>query len=179
MKDVRDLALVNVMFDGLLRNDEARKMHLEHINQETGALFLPDSKADKKKEGTSRFISKTSINMVNEWCNEAGINEGPIWRTISPKGTSITERTDNKYLSEQAVTDVIKRVITEVTGSAVGFSSHSLRIGAAITLFRHGVPISAIAQAGGWASDAMVLKYVREFIPAENGMAQYAKLKNR
>lgn len=181
MKDIRDLAMINVMFDGLLRNDEVRRMHLEHINQDTGALFIPDAKGDKKNEGTRRFLTRTSINMVLDWCHEAEIISGPIWRTISPKGTSITERTKHKYLSDQAVTDVIKRVIDDVkgVGFSKGFSSHSLRVGAAVTLFRNGMSIAEIAQAGGWASESMVLKYVREFMPNENGMAKWAKMRNR
>ena len=187
--DQRDLAMVNVMFDGLLRRSEIMKMRLMDIDRKANSLFLPDSKTDKDKKGTHRFISDTSIAMIDDFVSEfpAGtfLDHEYLWRPMSPKGTSLIQVRDGeqpKPLSPRAINKFISRVITKTLGDtekAKGFSSHSLRVGMAIEMAKNNVPTNKIAEAGGWKSEAMVLKYIRHLLPSQSGAADVAKVLGR
>lgn len=163
-RDLRDLAIINTMYDGLLRSNELQNVHLEHINTEKNTLFLPTSKGDKENVGTEREIFSTSINLINEWCNEMEITSGPVFLPLHAKGKRLLIDKDKNLLpplSGRHIQRIVKRIVQEVTGESIGFSSHSMRVGKARTLFKHGVSAESIALKGGWTSVDMVMKYCR------------------
>jgi integrase len=179
--DKRDKAIINCMFDGLLRRSEIINMRLGDINKEENALFLPESKTDKDNKGSYRFISDTSITMINDWVSEwepGTFNPSDyLWRPMSPKGTSLLK---NKFsLSGRSINKLITKAVKVTIGNSDGYSSHSMRVGMAIEMAKNDVPTSRIAQAGGWKSEQMVLKYIRHLHVKDSGAADVAKAMRR
>lgn len=193
LTDIRDLAMVNCMFDGLLRNSEVRFIRWVDIDEENNSIFLPESKTDAEKRGTYRFISDTSIAMIKEWMVETGLTNDTdyLWQRMHSKGGSlikwpknkegqVVSRTDkDSAVNRLAVHKAVKRVAQRVMGDSTGVSSHSLRVGHAIEMAKHGVPTNIIAQAGGWKNEAMVLRYIRGLDTKHSGAAMTAQRMNR
>jgi integrase len=179
--DKRNKAMINCMFDGLLRRGEVINMRLGDIDENDNTLFLPESKTDKDNEGSYRFISDTSIAMVNDWIRqwEPGTFQQNdfLWRSMSPKGTSLLK--SKVQLSGRSINKIITKVVETTIGKVNGFSSHSMRVGMAIEMAKNSVPTSRIAQAGGWKSEQMVLKYIRHLHVKDSGAAEIAKLMGR
>jgi integrase len=178
---LRDIAMINCMFDGLLRRSEVINMRLCDIDSEQNSLFLPESKTDKENKGTYRYISDTSISMVNHWVNEweqgTFKSSDYIWRPMSPKGTSLLK--SKGPLSGRTINKMFMRTVNMTLGNASGYSSHSMRVGMAIEMAKNDVPTSRIAQAGGWKSEQMVLKYIRHLHIKDSGAADVAKIMGR
>jgi hypothetical protein len=55
---------------------------------------------------------------------------------------------------------------------AAHYSGHSPRVGAAQDMAAAGVSTAAILQAGGWADERMIKRYLRQLDALEGGMAQ-------
>ena len=198
--DVRDQAMVNCMFDGLLRSSETINMEFGDINEVDNNVLLPESKSDKEKRGTTRFLSDTSIAMVQEWKSLSGIElepDGPIWRQMTPKGESLLENSQSviKKAQEQdkeraplvisrishyrAIKRLLEKALKDSGQSTSGFSSHSMRVGAAVEMAKHGISTNVIARTGGWKSETMVLRYIRGLDARDSGTAIIAKKMNR
>jgi site-specific recombinase XerD len=179
--DARDMAMINCMFDGLLRRSEIINMRLVDIDRDENAIFLPESKTDKENRGSYRFISDTSIAMVNDWVNqwEPGTFQQSdyLWRPMSPKGTSLLK--SKGPLSGRSINKMIRKTVNTTLGNSSGYSSHSMRVGMAIEMAKNDVPTSRIAQAGGWKSEQMVLKYIRHLHVKDSGAADVAKAMSR
>lgn len=193
LTDIRDLAMVNCMFDGLLRNAEVRFIRWVDIDEENNSLFLPETKSDSENRGTYRFISDTSIAMIKEWRIETGLlaDEAYLWQRMHSSGKALIKRptdvngnfikrTDkDSAVNRLAVHKAVKRVAERVMGEGTGVSSHSLRVGHAIEMAKHGVPTNVIAQSGGWKNETMVLRYIRGLDVKNSGAADTAKRMGR
>lgn len=198
--NLRDLALINIMFDGLLRADEVTSIQLKHIDAKENSLLIPKSKTDQSGKGSLRFISDTSIYYVNEYLKLANtckktkqqkpkndlsrINKGILFRSLSPKGTStlsydetITRVKEMKVLNYTTVYRVIKRLALNANVD-LKLSGHSPRVGGAVTMAEENIPINKIKDAGGWKTTEMPARYTEQ-ANVESGMGELAKKFNR
>jgi integrase len=100
--DSRDLALVNVMYDALLRSDEATKVKIGDINRRDLTIFVPATKSDQTGKGSFRYLSKTSVQLIDAYLglaqltvssslNFKQLSKANLFRGLSPKKTSILE----------------------------------------------------------------------------------------
>lgn len=103
--EMRDLTIMNLMFDALLRADELVRVCVEHISRRNNALLVVTSKSDQSGKGSHRFISTSTINMVDEYIAEANfdtklqserltddtrrINKGILFRRVSNRGHAL------------------------------------------------------------------------------------------
>ena len=72
-------------------------------------------------------------------------------------------------MSPAAVRRVVERCTGEANPLAVGFSGHSLRVGAAQDLLAAGVDLPGLMQAGRWSSPVMPARY-NEHLRAMRGV---------
>jgi integrase len=191
--DIRDLALINVMFDGLLRADEVISIQLKHINFEKQSLLIPRSKTDQQGRGSIRHISNTSLAYISDYLHEAnlsmklqsekdptGINKGILFRSLSPKGTSLlpydentTRVKDMKKLNYTTLYRALKR-IAQKAGITLEISAHSPRVGGAVSMAEANISMNKIQDAGGWKSAAMPARYTEQ-ANIGSGMAELSE----
>ena len=198
--DIRDLAMINMMFDGLLRSDEVAQVQLKHIDYKMNKLLVPASKTDQSGEGSLRYISNTTLSYVSDYISEANIdrktklekpkddqtriNKGVLFRGISPKGTtmlpydeSVTRLAQMQKLDYKNIYRSIKR-ITAKGQIEIPVSGHSLRVGAAVTMAENNIPAKKIQQSGNWKGPQMVDRYTEQ-ANVGNGMSEIADIFNR
>lgn len=170
--DIRDRLIINIMYDALLRGSELCTINVNHINPANNTLFLTKSKRDQKGEGSYRFISNTSLELISEWKHEFQINDGFLVRALSPKRT--IQQGGINYMS---VYHTFKRV--GKTLNIDNMSTHSARVGAAIDMAEQNIDMLSIQRAGGWSSIAMPLKYTEQIQASKAGMGQLAAISGR
>lgn len=198
--DIRDLAMINMMFDGLLRSDEVSAVQLKHINHQANKLLIPKSKSDQSGKGKFRYISNTTLSYVADYIDEANynnkaqkpkgnddltrINKGILFRAISPKGTSVlpydeskTRLKDIKRLNYTSIYRALKR-LAQKSGIELPITGHSQRVGAAVTMAESGISAKKIQNAGGWESLIMVDKYTEQ-ADLDSGMSEIAEINKR
>lgn len=172
---LRARLVLNLMFDGLLRASEVCNIKLSDINRNHNSIRLSRSKTDRAGRGTYRFVSDTTLSMLDEWLSETKISDGYVIRALSPKQTLL-----DKPASYQII-----RSATKLISSELGFigeenlTTHSARVGAAICMVESGEDILSIMHAGGWKSTEMVVRYTKEVAAGKHGMANVAKLRDR
>lgn len=198
--DYRDLAIINVMFDALLRADEVVSIQIKHINVEHHSLLVPTSKADQTGVGSLRYLSKTSIELISNYIEQANIDpktktsklstdntcikSGILFRRLSPKGTtmlpydeSITRTSEMPVLNYTTVFRLLKRVAKKAYVD-IDITGHSARVGGAVSMAESGVPIDKIQKAGGWKTVDMPALYTEQ-ARVESGMSKLADKFNR
>jgi site-specific recombinase XerD len=183
--DARDLAIINVMYDALLRSDEACKVRVGDINRRDFTLYVPATKSDQTGKGSFRYISKTSIQLVDKYLALANLNVTEnmnykqlsreyLFRGLSPKKSSVLEAN----ISYPTIYRVFQR-LSRLANLNMHLSSHSPRVGAAVTMAENGVSDLEIQRAGGWKTTAMVAQYTEQARVSSGGMAQTSKKYNR
>jgi site-specific recombinase XerD len=198
--DIRDLALINMMFDGLLRADEVASVQLKHIDHLSHKLFVPTSKSDQSGSGQLRYISDTTLNYVADYINEANldhktgeekakdnptrINKGIVFRSFHRRGTTINPYDESKTRTKDMVTlnytsiyRALKR-IAKKGGVDIAITGHSQRVGAAVSQAEAGISSKKIQDSGGWKGPLMVAKYTEQAV-IESGMSEIAKQNGR
>lgn len=198
--EMRDLAIVNLMFDGLLRADELVRVKVEHINKRNNALLVVTSKSDQAGQGSYRYISNSTISMIDEYINEANydvinkcvrspkdprrINSGILFRRVSNRGHALLpydeEQTGKsaQVLEYSSIYRVWKR-IAKLAGIKENITPHSGRVGGAVSLAEDGATLPELQLAGGWASPEMPGHYSRQANVNRGGMAKLARKNQR
>ncbi|WP_157964756.1 tyrosine-type recombinase/integrase [Algibacillus agarilyticus] len=170
---IRARLLVNLMFDGLLRASEASELKFTDIKSKSNTVFLAKSKTDKRKVGSYRFISNTTIALLEEYKHEFKINEGYILRALSPN-----QRVQDKPIQYQTVLNDF-RLISTLLDLDNPLTAHSARVGGAITMSENGIDPVKIQISGGWTGLSMVERYTRQTKVSKGGMAEAAAKINR
>lgn len=191
--DIRDLALINMMFDGLLRADEVTSVQINHIDHKKNKLLIPKSKSDQSGKGKFRYISNTTLSYVADYIEEANydnrkqrpklkgdptrISSGILFRATSPKGTSMLPYDESvvriknmRRLDYTSVYRALKR-IAKKSGLDLPITGHSQRVGAAVTMAEAGIAEKKIQDAGGWTTPVMVSRYTEQ-ADVEGGMSE-------
>ena len=143
---LKDIALVSLMRDGMLRRSEAANLTWgDLVDQEdgTGRLTVARSKTDQKGEGVVLFVSAATMEAL---------------RTIRPVGA---DNGDSLFrLSAEQIGRRIS-IAAMAAGLGGGFTGHSARVGMAQDLARTGTELPALMTAGRWQSPTMLARYTR------------------
>lgn len=162
--DVRDKALLLIGFAAAFRRSELAALDcddVEHVRQGV-VLHLRRSKTDQTGEGRKIAIpfGRTRwcpVRHLSGWLAHAGIEEGSIFRSIDRHGHIAPDR-----LSGEAVSAIIKKRVEAAGFDPKAFSGHSLRAGLATSAAMAGASMWKIRQQTGHASDAMLIRYIRD-----------------
>ena len=160
MRAAVDLALLEVMRDGLLRGSEASALRwgdLEFRADGSGRLHVLRSKTDQTAEGTVLYLGPAAVDsLLAIRPNEAVINPG-----ASVFG-----------LSARQISRRIKAA-TKMAGLGEGFSGHSPRVGMAQDLSAAGAELPELMTAGRWDSPTMPAKYTEAQAAGRGAVARY------
>ena len=103
-------------------------------------------------------ISETLVELINFWKDKANIEHGKILRGFF-KRRSIKDK-----LNPSSINNILKQVQAETQINDMGkLSGHSFRVGGAIDMLSNGIPFERIMLRGGWKSDTMALRYLRNW----------------
>lgn len=162
--DIRDKALLLIGFAAAFRRSELVGLDyddVEHVRQGI-VLHLRRSKTDQDGQGRKIAIPHgrtrwCPVRHLADWLTHAGIEQGPIFRSIDRHGHIASNR-----LSGKAVATITKRRVETVGFDPAVFSGHSLRAGFATSAVLAGASTFKIRAQTGHKSDAMLGRYVRD-----------------
>lgn len=155
---LRDLALVQVMRDGLLRRSEACNLiwgDILQVEDGSGRLTIRHSKTDPEGRGAVMFLAPATMAALERIRPADAHPHQPVFGLSGP------------YLSMRIKT------IAERAGLGPGYSGHSCRIGMAQDLAAHGATLAQLMTAGRWTNPAMPALYTRNQAAASSAVAQY------
>lgn len=200
--ELRDLTIMNLMFDALLRADELVRVCAEHISRRNNAVLVVTSKSDQSGKGSHRFISTSTINMVDEYIAEANfdaktqserlvddprrINRGILFRRVSNRGHALLPYDEqanthqHSPIHESSILDYssVYRIWKRVASRAEikeNITPHSGRVGGAVSLAENGATLPELQLAGGWQSPEMPGHYTQQANVKRGGMAKLSE----
>lgn len=164
LRDLRDRALLLIGFAGGFRRSELVALtrgDVERVRQGM-ILTLRRSKTDQTGEGRKIGIPLARgrwcpVGALEQWLSRSGTTEGALFRPVDRHG-----RIGVQALSGGAVCLVVKERVLAAGIDPSGYSGHSLRAGLATSAAQAGVPSWKIRRQTGHASDAMLVRYIRD-----------------
>lgn len=162
---VRDRALILLGYAGSMRRCELIGLDVTDVAlaDEGLVVVIRKSKTDQVRKGRKLGIPygenpmTCPVRAVQEWIDEAEIEDGPLFRSVNKHGDVQETR-----LSGKAVALVVKRSIVAAGKSARGYSAHSLRAGLITQAAMAGVSERAIQEQSGHKSLAVMRRYIRD-----------------
>ena len=161
------VALVKVMYDGMLRGGDARLVRWQDLSRYadgSGSLLIRHSKTDQLGQGEYTYVSATArkyLDLLQDLRRLSGTQERESDLIF---GVSVTH-----------MCNLIADVCADV-GLVGHYGSHSMRIGGAQDLALAGFGLSMIMQAGRWESPKQVKLYIRGITVAEGAMAELQRM---
>jgi site-specific recombinase XerD len=198
--ELRDLAIINLMFDALLRADELVRVCIEDISARNNTLLVVSSKSDQSGQGQYRYVSSSTISMVQEYINEAnldpktkaprlssdlrGLHKGVLFRRLTNHKTALLPFDENipshkaNVLNYSSVYRIWQR-IAKRAGISENITPHSGRVGGAVSLAEDGASLPELQLAGGWQSPEMPGHYTKQANVKRGGMAKLSAKRKR
>ena len=198
--ELRDLAIINLMFDALLRADELVRVCIEDISARNNTLLVVSSKSDQSGQGQYRYISSSTISMVQEYINEAnldpktkaprlssdlrGLHKGVLFRRLTNHKTALLPFDENipshkaNVLNYSSVYRIWQRIAQRAVISE-NITPHSGRVGGAVSLAEDGASLPELQLAGGWQSPEMPGHYTKQANVKRGGMAKLSAKRKR
>ena len=198
--ELRDLAIINLMFDALLRADELVRVCVGDISARNNTLLVVSSKSDQSGQGQYRYVSSSTISMVQEYINEAnidpktnqqrlpsdlrGLHKGILFRRLTNHKTALLPFNENtpshkaNVLNYSSVYRIWQR-IAHRAGISENITPHSGRVGGAVSLAEDGASLPELQLAGGWQSPEMPGHYTKQANVKRGGMAKLSAKRKR
>ena len=161
------VALVKVMYDGMLRGGDARLVRWQDLSRYadgSGSLLIRHSKTDQLGQGEYTYVSATARKYLDLLQD--------LRRLL---GTQERESDLIFGVSVERMCSVIADACADA-GLVGRYGTHSMRIGGAQELARAGFGLSMIMQAGRWESPDMPKYYTRGITVAEGAMAELHRM---
>jgi len=162
---IRDRALLLLGFAGAFRRSELVGLDVEDLKFTRNGIVVTvrRSKTDQTSKGMQKWIPYGSkpescpVRAVKAWIDAAGIQEGPLFRSVNRHG-HVSER----RLSDRTVAMVVKRAAAAVGLDPARYAGHSLRAGFATAAAAAGAEERSIMKQTGHRNVMMVRRYIRE-----------------
>ena len=167
IRGARTIALVRMMFDGLLRGVDARRAMWPHISRSddgSGVLLLPRSKTDRYGRGEVAYLSPVALHYLD------------LFRDLM-RFYGIDERADGRIFWPNR--SVLRKTIENAAADAGlegHYGGHSMRIGGAQELCMAGFELPMIMLAGRWSTVQTVTLYVRNIAVQHSAMAKLQRM---
>jgi len=169
-EDLRDRALVYLLYSSGIRAADATNLTITTVNLEDGRLLIEDGKGDKDREG---FISPLAAKHVARYIDEGRTallermprRHGPRLAGLSNLidtdvlFLSARGRTGEVGLTPSGVLQLLSRRYAAGGGELSSFGPHRLRHGMATYMAEQGVDQREIQRWGGWSNIETVSIY--------------------
>lgn len=165
LQGLRDRALLLLGFLGAFRRSELVGLDVEDIARYPQGMVVTirHSKTDQAQEGQQvgiPYLPKASmdgVKAVYEWLKAAGIQDGPLFRSILKNGKPSSRR-----LSDKSVNLLVKKYVSLIGLDPDLYGAHSLRHGFATYAALHGIEERLIMRQTRHRSVEMVRRYINE-----------------
>ena len=160
MRAAVDVALLEVMWDGLLRGSEASALRwgdLEFHTDGSGRLHVLRSKTDQTAEGAGLYLGPAAVDAL---------------LAIRPQEAVIDPGASVFGLSARQFSRRIKAA-TKMAGLGDGFTGHSPRVGMAQDRSAAGAELPELMTAGRWDSPTMPARYTEGQAAGRGAVARY------
>ena len=157
----------------LLRVSEALVLTVEDFGDKT--VIIRHSKTDQEGRGEVVYICKETQKALARYLERAEIKTGPIWLKVTrnPNQFLVDNEGKRKPIGYDGIRYRIKKAARDSGYNDVKISTHSLRIGSAISLTRAGASLVDIQVAGRWKSPSMPAYYARGETAKNGAVARY------
>jgi integrase len=151
-------------FSGAFRRSELVALDFgDLVERDDGfRVTIRRSKTDQEGQGVTIAICRghgqsCPVRAVKAWLSAAGIESGPIFRSMRKGGAVRAER-----LSAKAVCDLVKSSAGRLGLDAAAYGAHSLRAGFLTSAARRGASIFKMADQSRHKSMDVLRSYVRD-----------------
>lgn len=205
--EFRNLVLMTIAYESLLRSAEIANIQLQHITVKSNgnaSLKIPFTKTNQSGGGSdSVFISAHTLALINRylaWVGRENETSGYLFTPLTRYGRlrkqcSVDDVKESslsilKPMSTRSIDDVFLKVwftlnpmvdsrlpISQIKAEHKPFTAHSARVGAAQDLLEQGYDSLQVRQAGRWKSDTMVAQYGQHILDEDSAMARSRKAK--
>lgn len=152
-------ALVRTGYETLFRGAELRALQVHDLSRRPQGgydIHLGQSKTDQVWKGFWTVVSASCAELLDQWIDRAGIESGFIFR-----------RCRVHQVSDKPLTPTRHRLIYRELAVRAGFpadtvariGTHSMRVGCAQDMVRHGYSLAQIMRRGNWSNSEMVARY--------------------
>ena len=163
LRFLRDRALVLIGFWRAFRSDELSRLCVQHVEVDPGkgmTLYLSRSKTDKQSNGKTyrapALKQLCPVTAYQEWINAAGLESGPVFRSIDRWGHIAEEG-----LNSTSIIPLLRRILRGAgVADAEHFSSHSLRRGFATWANGNGWDLKTLMGYVGWNDVKSAMRYI-------------------
>ena len=161
------LALVRIMYDGMLRGSEASRARWKDLSRSadgSGSLLIASSKTDQFGRGEYTYVSATAWKYLD------------LLRDV--RRLLGAQDRDPDLIFGVGIGQLFARIVDACADAGLigSYGTHSMRIGAAQDLARAGFNLSMIMQAGRWRLPDMPKLYIRGITVAEGAMAEMQRM---
>ncbi len=170
LKDLRDLMVLNFAFAALLRGSELAEVEHKHISVRDNTLFIPKRKNDQDGQGGYSYLSDECLELYERWRKESGQRSGKLFRAIR-KGDNVTDSS----LEYRGIYNIFKSVYLRCGLDPSNISTHSGRVGSAVSMAEAGISGFEIQMSGGWSDSKMVARYSQQANMRNAGIAKLMK----
>ena len=161
-KAKRDRAILCLGFSGAFRRSELVALNVEDLafGQDGLRIIIRRSKTDQEGAGRELLVPHGSrirpVEAVREWLDAAGIESGPVFRSISKSG-----RVSDGALGAKRVAILVQDCAKAIGRDPAEFGAHSLRAGFVTSAVEAGARIDKIKEVSRHRSTEVLLGYVR------------------
>ncbi|WP_407333806.1 tyrosine-type recombinase/integrase [Enterovibrio sp. 27052020O] len=164
LKDIRDLLIWTLCFEGMLKRSELASLTCASVQKESERYLLVVD--DQRIE-----LSPQAGELIDQWLFVSCIIDGPLLRRINKH-----EQLGDLPMDHSSIYRVFRRAATELgLDNTLTFSGQSPRVGASVDLSDSGKSIKEIQQQGRWKSPAMPAQYVGNKQAMNEAMDQFKR----
>ena len=192
---LRDLALLTIAYETLLRESELARIEFKHIKYQAdgrAVIIIPFTKTNQSGENDTAMISREALTILDRYIQVGSID------SLTPEQDKNTKKLVPNYIFKKILKSgkvddtnsttplcgysidkifikahkMLKLHNFTLIRDAKVWSGHSARVGACQDLLAAGYSPLAVQQAGRWSSIDMVYRYGRVILAAESAMAQ-------
>ena len=162
LRNVRDRAILALGMAAALRRSEIVALLVEDLDRQPNGLLITvrSSKTDQESQGEVVGIPHGKgirpIELLDAWLADAGISEGPIFRTFGRSG-----RVLDHEMCDRDIARIVAKAAARAGLGTTGFSGHSLRSGFITSAAQQGVTVFRIKEVSRHKSIQVLAGYVR------------------
>jgi|GEM_PF-3528833 len=179
LKRSRDLAIVHLAYDSLLRVSELVRVKIEDFSWDSngsGTLKIGKRKDSREGDVAYAYITRASSLIIQRWITLSQQTSGYLFIGLTKGGLYMSNNQTARALTTRTVLNVYKEMATLLGLDKTTFSCHSTRVGAVHDMHEANINMPAIKHAGRWTSDVMPSRYMRKSDAKQGAMAQIEKL---
>ncbi|MBE8233229.1 MAG: tyrosine-type recombinase/integrase [Endozoicomonadaceae bacterium] len=168
LRDIRDAVIAYLSIYTLCRSANMINLQIRDINLVKGLVAIFGEKNQKAGESRDANISPKTCDIIKLYMAKAEISEGVLLRAITKHG-----EVSKKPLTYEGYRKIVKKLGFNLTGSSDGISTHSFRVGGAVSLAELHTPTGEISLAGGWKTATMPIRYTKQVNAKKIGTSRF------